>query len=138
MVVVIASPHRSHVAGLARCTAALRVLAIAVAVLSLGGMAGARLASRVVGASATAAIAASSAEWRAAGAIRELERASDAAWVGSDVDGLAPALVPAGVSWELGGAALARVIDWAPTSTEAPPARRVVTHLARGPPADLS
>ncbi len=114
------------------------MLAIAVAVLSLGVTAEARIASRVVAASATAAIAASSAEWRAAGTIRELERASDAAWAASDVDGVAPALLPAGVSWELGGAALARVIDWAPTSTEAPTARRVVTHLARGPPGDLS
>ena len=137
MVVVFASPHRRNVAGLARFGAAFRALAIAVAVLSIG-MAEARFASRVVAARATAAIAASSAEWRAAGAVRELPRASDAAWAGSDVDGIAPALLPAGVSWELCPAVLARVMDWAPTSTDAPTARRVVTHLARGPPGDPS
>lgn len=112
------------------------MLAIAVAVLSLGGQG---IASRGVATSASAAIAASSAEWRAAAAVhRGLERLSDAAWAGSDVDGIAPALLPAGASWEFGPAALARVIDWAQASAEAPAAHHVVAHLARGPPADLS
>lgn len=131
--VVFASPHRSHVP---RWVAACRVLAIAVAVLSLGGQG---LAARVVAASATAAIAASSAEWRASAAVaRSLERASDAAWAGSDADGIAPALLPAEVSWALGPAALARVIDWAPPSTGTPAARPLVAHVARGPPGDRS
>lgn len=113
------------------------MLALAVAVLSLGGQG---LASRAVAASATAAIAASSAEWRAVAAVhRGLERATDAAWAGSDVDGIAPALLPPAVSWELGPAALARVIDWAPASTELPVEGRAVARLARGPPpSDLS
>lgn len=109
------------------------MLAIAIAVLSLGGQG---IASRVVAASATAAIAASSAEWRAAAAVHE--RASDAAWAGADVDGMAPALLPAPVSWELGPAALARVLDWAPAPTERPAARHLVAHVARGPPGNLS
>lgn len=126
---VASSPSRKP-RRVARWAAACRVLAITLAVLSIGGRS---LAWHAV-ATSTTAIAASSAEWRAlAAAHGVVERTADAAWPDGD------ARLPAGVlhevaSWELGPAALARIIAWAPASTELPVEGRVIACLARGPP----
>jgi hypothetical protein len=131
--VVSASSPRSH---FTRVAAACRVLAVVVAVLSLSGQG---VASRVAAANATAAIAASSAKWRSTLTVqRASDRTVDVGWPGFDGDGFAPASLPAAPSWELGAAALARVLEWAPLSTETPADRPVVAQLARGPPADPS
>lgn len=126
-----ASPQSSQLRRIARWAAACRVLAIALTVVSLGGRS---IAWQAVAAS-TAAIAASSAEWHAAAAHCGLERATDAAWAGRDARDLPPALLPLVASWELGPAALARILEWAPTPTELPLEGRVIARVARGPPA---
>ncbi len=115
----------------ARLAAACRVLAITLAVLSLGGRS---LASHAFVASTTA-ITASSAEWRALAAAQGgLERGTDAAFAGPETGDVAPALLPLVASWELGPAALARVVEWAPASTKLPLEGRAVARVARGPP----
>lgn len=105
------------------------MLAIVVAVLSLGGQG---IASRVAAASATAAIAASSAEWRATGTV---QRGLDSdAWAASADDAFAPTPLPTELSWDVGPAALARVLVFAPIANETPVEAPRVTHVARGPP----
>ena len=129
---MVASSHSSQPRRVARLAAACRVLAITIAVLSLGGRS---LASHVVAASTTA-IAASSAEWRALAAVHGgLERGTEAGWAGRERGDSPPTLLPLVASWELGPATLARVLSWAPTSTELPPEGRAVARVARGPPA---
>ncbi len=111
-----------------RWSNALRVIAIAIAVLSIT----ARTAVATASAPSTRAIAASSSEWHAITAVpRVLERGADA----SDTRATFDAYVSLGAaSWELPPAIVSRELDWRASVSPVDVPTRSVRFVARGPP----